>query len=82
MLCFHAVTDEDGHLLANADESGRRLCEYWCAIFQARIDDERHHFHETVLRNVQKAPDDIRWEIDKNDFDELLATIKGIRSGP
>ena len=33
MLYLHAVTDEDGHLLENEDESGRRLCEYWRTIF-------------------------------------------------
>ena len=29
---------------------------------------------ETFLRRVQKAPDDIRREIDRNEFDELMAT--------
>ena len=67
MLCLHAVTDE------NEDESGRRLCEYWSTIFQARIEGERHHCYETI---VLKAPDDIRWEIDRNEFDELIATKK------
>ena len=42
------------------DDSGRRLCEYWCKIFEARVEGERHHVHETILRYVQKAPDDIR----------------------
>ena len=60
MLCLHAVTDEDGHPLENEDESGRRLCEHWGTIFEARIESERHHCHETMLRYVQKAPDDIR----------------------
>ena len=35
---------------------------------------------EPVLRYVQKAPDDIRWKIDRNEFDELLATKERIRS--
>ena len=48
MLCLHAVTDEDDHPLENDDESGRRLCEYWGTIFQARIESERHHYHETI----------------------------------
>ena len=26
---------------------------------------KRHHHSEIILRYVQKAPDDIRWEIDK-----------------
>ena len=44
--------------------------------FEARIEGERHHCHETILRYVQKAPDDIRWEIDRNESDELMATKK------
>ena len=82
MLCLHAVTDEDGHPLENEDESGRRLCEYWCTIFQARVEGQRHHHYENILRYVQKAPDDIRWEIDRNEFDELLATKKESAPGP
>ena len=50
--------------------------------FEARIEGERHHCHETILRYVQKAPDDIRWEIDRNEFDELLATKKESAPGP
>ena len=80
MLCLHAVTDEDGHPLENEDESGRRLCEYWGAIFQAPVEGQRHHQYENVMRYVQKAPDDIRWVIDKNEFDELMATKEAICS--
>ena len=58
MLCLHAVTDEDGHPLENEDESGRRLCEYWCTILQARNEGERHHCYKTILRYVLKAPGD------------------------
>ena len=36
VLTLSAVTDEEGHPLENEDESGRRLCEYWGTIFQAR----------------------------------------------
>ena len=44
MLCFHAVTCDDGrHPLENEDESGRRLCEYWSTIFQARVKGQWHH---------------------------------------
>ena len=42
VLCLNAVTDEDSHPLENEDESGRRLCEYWVSIFQARIEGPRH----------------------------------------
>ena len=76
MLCLHAVTNEDGRPLENEDESGRRLCEHWGTIFQARVEGQRHHHYEDILRYVQKAPGDIRWEIDKNEFDELMATQK------
>ena len=56
MLCFHAVTDENGHPLENEDESGRRLCEYWGTIFRARVEGERHRHNENILRYVQRAP--------------------------
>ena len=68
--------------LENEDESGRRLCEYWGTIFQARNEGERHHHYENILRYVQKDPDDIRWEIDGNEFDELMATNKESAPGP
>ena len=57
-LCLHAITNEDGHPLENEDESGMRLCAYWCEIFEARVEGERHHCHETILQYVQTAPDD------------------------
>ena len=66
MLCLHAVTDEDGNLLENEDDSSR-LCECWSTIFEARVEGEGHHCRE-------------RWEHDRNEFDELLATKKRIRS--
>ena len=81
-LCLHAVTDEDGHPLENEDESGRRLCDYWSTIFQARAEGPRHHQYENILRHVQKAPDDIRWVIDNNEFDELMVTKKESAPGP
>ena len=59
MLSLSAVTDEEGHPLENEDESGRRLCEYWGTIFQARQEGPSHHQHEDILRYVQQAPDDI-----------------------
>ena len=83
MLCLHAVTDEDGHPLENGDESGRRvICDFWSTIFQARNEGVRHHHCETVLRYVQKALDDIRWEIDRNESDELMAVRKESAPGP
>ena len=82
MLCFHVVTDEDGHPLENEDESGRILCEYWCKIFEERVEGERHHCHETLLGYFQKALDEKQWEIAKNEFDEIMATQKRICSWP
>ena len=52
VLCLNAVTDEGGHPLENEDESGRRLCEYWGSIFQARVEGPRHHQYENFLRYV------------------------------
>ena len=60
----------------NEDESGRRLCEYWGTIFQARVEGPTHHQYEDIVRFVQKAPDDIRWTIEKTEFDELIAMRK------
>ena len=81
MLCLSAVTDEDGHRLESEDESGRRLCEYWRSIFQARVEGPRHHQYEDILRYVEKAPDDIRWTIDRTEFDELIAMKKDSAPG-
>ena len=75
MLCLLAATDEDGHPLENGDESGRRPCDYWSTIFQARAEGPRHHQYENI-------PDDIRWVIDKNEFDELMAAEKDSTPAP
>ena len=53
-----------------------RLCTTW------RTEDERHHDHETILECVQKAPDDVKWEIDRREFDEMIATEKESAPGP
>ena len=82
VLCLSAVTDEEGHPLKNEDESGRRLCECWRTIFQARVEGLRHHQYEDIVRFIQKAPDDIRWTIDKTEFDELIAMKKDSAPGP
>ena len=82
VLSLSAVTDEEGHILENEDESGRRLCDYWETIFQAREEGPRHHQHEDILRYVQQAPDDISWTIDQAAFDDLLALKKDSAPGP
>ena len=78
ILCLHVVTDEDGNPLENEDESGGYV-NIGVPSLRHALKSERHHCHETILRYVQKGPDDIRWESDRNDFDELMTT-KGIRS--
>ena len=89
MLCRSVVTEEEDHPLEEEDESGRRFCEYWGTIFQARVEGPRHHQHEDVFRYVQQAPDDIRWTLYRTEFDELIAMktdsapgADGIRYGP
>ena len=82
VLSLSAVTDEEGHPLENEDESGRRPCEYWRIIFQAREEGPRHHQYEDILRFVQQAPDDISWTIDQAEFDDLLALKKDSAPGP
>ena len=82
MLCLNAVTDEGGHPLENEDEPGRRLYEYWGSIFHARVEGPRHYQCENIQRYVQKAPDDIRWTIDRTEFDELTAVKKDSAPGP
>ena len=76
LCCLHAVTDEDGDPLENEDASSRMLCHYWGTIFQAHTEGPRHQQDEKIMWYVQKAPDDIRWVIDKNEFDELMASKK------
>ena len=77
VLSLNAATDP----LDNEDDSGRRLCEYWGTIFQARDEGQRHHQHD-ILRFLQHAPDDIRWTIDKTEFNDLLALKKDSAPGP
>ena len=48
-------------------------------MFQARVEGERHHCHEIILGYVQKTPGDIRRELDRNEFDKLIAKKE---SGP
>ena len=66
----------------NEDESGRRLCEYWGTIFQARQQGPRHLHHEEIFRFVQQAPDDINWTLDQAEFDDLVASKKDSAGGP
>ena len=53
-----------------------------CKISESRNEDERHHAHETILEYVQKATDDIQWEIDKREFDEMIAAKRESSPGP
>ena len=54
----------------------------WGSIFQACIEGPRHHQYENIFRYVQKAPDDIRWTIDRTEFDELISLKTGSAPGP
>ena len=81
-LCLHAVTGEDGHLLESEDDSGMRLRTCRCKMFEARVEGEQHHCYETILEYIQQAPDDILWEICKNEFDELMAQKRILLSAP
>ena len=49
--------------------------------FESRTEGERHHCQETLLGYVEKAPDDIQWEIDKREFDNIMATKKETAPG-
>ena len=82
LYCLSVLTDEEDHPWENEDESGRRFCEYWRTIFQARVEGPRCHQHEDILRYVQQALDDIRWTIDHAEFDDLLALKKDSAPGP
>ena len=68
--------------MENEAESGRRLCEYWGTISQARVEGPRHHQYEDNLRYVQQAPDDISRTIDQTEFDDFLALKKDSAPGP
>ena len=82
MLTLSAVTDEEDHPLENEDESGRRFCDYWRTIFQARQEGLRNYQHQDIFRFVQQAPDDIKWTIDQAEFDDPLALKKDSAPGP
>ena len=34
---------------------------------------------DTILDDVQRAPDDLQWTIGEDKFDEMIATKKGVR---
>ena len=68
MLCLHAVTDEDVTRWKN--EAGK--------IFEARVEGEQHSCHVTILQYVQTAPDDFRWQMDRHEFDEMIATKRNL----
>ena len=49
---------------------------------KSRTEGERHHAYETILEVVQDAPEDFQWTIDKEEFDEMIATKKESARGP
>ena len=58
------------------------VCEYWGNIFQARVQGPRHHQHGDIFPYVKQALEDIRWTIDKTEFDDLLALKNDSAPGP
>ena len=76
MLCLHAVADEDGHPLENEEESGVRLCHFGVRSLRHVSKVNSTIVHETSLRYVQTAPDDLQWQIYRHEFDEVIATTK------
>ena len=54
----------------------------WCITFQARVEGQRHHHYENILRYVQKAPNDIRCQVDRNKFDEPMVVKKESAPSP
>ena len=76
VLCLSAVTDEEGHPLENEDDQVEGFVCIGEPFFQ------RHHQHEEILRYVQQAPDDIRWTIDRTEFDKLIVRKKDSAPGP
>ena len=46
------------------------------------MEGPRHLQHEDIFRYVQQALDDIRWTIEKTEFDELIAMKKDSAPGP
>ena len=82
MLSLCAITDEVRHTLENEDESGRRLCDYWRTIFQAREEGPRRQQQEDIFRFVRQALDGISWTFDQAEFDDLLVLKKDSAPGP
>ena len=48
-LTLHAVTEEEGRPLEDADEAGARVCRHWAGFFQARESDSQDRSRKTNL---------------------------------
>ena len=55
-------------------ESGVTVCACWRKVFESRIEGQRHHSLETILAYFQNSPDEFQSEIDKREFDEMMAS--------
>ena len=80
MLSLHAVTDVDGHPLETRTNRAGGYANIVVRFFRHAL--KASHLHEAILRYVQKAADDIRWESDGNEFEELMAARKESTPGP
>ena len=76
------MSDEKGHPLNDEEDSGNRQCTHWAGISEARITDERHRSHETILNFVQQAPEEKQWMVNKEEFDEMPSTMTDSAPGP
>ena len=82
VLCFSAVTDEEGHHLANEDES----CGIFLSIgepFSRHVSKARDITSTRISYDLFRTPlDDFRWTIDRSEFDEHIAMKKDSTLGP
>ena len=81
-LTLHAVTDEEGRSLEDADESGSELCTLCASFLEAREGNDQDRSCEVILHYVQRPPDDIQWKSCKEHFDLIFATQKESVAGP
>ena len=71
--CKRLPKDDFRYYLEDADEAGAKLCRHWAGIFQARDGDLQDRAFETTLDFVHRAPEDLQWTLNKEDFDAMLA---------
>ena len=66
---------KDGHHLEDEDESGMRVSTYRSKVFKSPTSRASGTLPTRfILDCVQRAPDDIQWEVDKREFDAVMVT--------